>query len=431
MKLAHLFYECTPQIVPANQLTEITIRPLYDHVAFTKEADYRVTLIPISGSDQQTNRKDCPATAVTLQDGCIKCSLMFETEQEYILLLQKNPDGKNGAKAEFRIYALEPDLFARRPYKGDTHMHSFRSDGKESPAFLTASCRKIGMDFMAITDHRQIAPSHEAIKAFEGLDIDLRIFPGEEVHPPENSVHIVNFGGGFSVNSLFATDIYRTEVSVIEAELDRVPEGVSRYELASCVWCFRKIREAGGLGVFCHPYWQAGYRLDVSEYLTDLIFEYQPFDALELIGGFLSDELESNMLQVARYHEERAKGRRIPIVGASDSHGCVQSELFGWYYTIVFANSLELPELIDSVRELYSVAVEGPPNEQTRAFGPFRLVRYAQFLLREVFPKHDELCVEEGRLMLAYLAGDSTAVASLSELKGRVSILYERLWAAS
>lgn len=25
------------------------------------------------------------------------------------------------------------------------------------------------------------------------------------------------------------------------------------YQYASCVWCFDKIREARGLGIFCHP----------------------------------------------------------------------------------------------------------------------------------------------------------------------------------
>ena len=262
----------------------------------------------------------------------------------------------------------------------------YHSDGKESPAFLAASCRKIGLDFMAITDHRQYAPSLEAIRAFEGIDTDLRIYPGEEVHPPNNPVHIVNFGGSFSVNELFQSQAYASEVAAWERELTDVPSGGDRHSLASCIWCFRKIREAGGLGVFCHPYWFYRHRFDVPQYLTDLLFEHQPHDALELIGGFHSNETESNMLQVARYHEERAKGRRIPIVGASDSHGCEQAELFGWYYTIVFAESPDLPDLIEGIRGLNSVAVEGLPNEQTRAFGPFRLVKYAQFLIREILP---------------------------------------------
>jgi len=56
-------------------------------------------------------------------------------------------------------------------------------------------------------------------------------------------------------------------------------------------------------------------------------------------------------------------------------------------------------------------------------------VRYAQFLMREVFPTHDALCVEEGRLMLAHASGDTQAVGTLANLKGRVGRLYEHWWA--
>ncbi len=430
MKLAHLFYSLTPQIVRSHSLTEVIIKPLFDHVSFNSEASYSVTLIPISGLAKQTNRQDRTPQQVSVVDGCIRCSLKFEREQEYILLLQKKL-GDHVTDTEFRMYALDDDLFERRPYKGDTHMHTFRSDGKESPAYLTGACRKIGMDFMAITDHRQYAPSCEAIDAYKGIELDMRIYNGEEVHPPENPVHIVNFGGNSSVNALFDTDEYRKGVAAVEEELDCVPDGVNRYELASCVWCFRKIREFGGLAIFCHPYWQAGYRLDVPEYLTDMIFDLQPYDALELIGGYFLNEAESNMLQVARYHEERSKGHKIPVVGATDSHGCEQNGLFGWYYTIAFAKTSDLPELVSSVKELYSVAVEALPNEKVRAFGPFRMVQYAQFLLREFFPKHDELCAEEGRLMIAHASGDQSAAAVLTALKGRVAKLYSQIWAAS
>ena len=68
------------------------------------------------------------------------------------------------------------------------------------------------------------------------------------------------------------------------------------------------------------------------------------------------------------------------------------------------------------------------PGETARAFGPFRLVRYAQFLMREVFPAHDDLCREEGRLMLEHAAGDMQAAPALSGLKGRATSLYDRWW---
>ena len=162
--------------------------------------------------------------------------------------------------------------------------------------------------------------------------------------------------------------------------------------------------------------------------LTDLLFDRQPFDALEVIGGYYVHESESNHLQVARYHTEQARGHKIPIVGASDAHGCERPELFGWYYSIVFAASPELPDVIGAVRDLNAVAVEAVNGQPARAFGPFRLVCYAQFLLREVMPRHDALCVEEGRLMVAHAAGDASAVERLRVLSRQVDRLYASLW---
>jgi len=293
---------------------------------------------------------------------------------------------------------------------------------------VAGASRRIGLDFMAVTDHRLYAPSLEAIRAFEDMPVDLRIYPGEEVHPPDCPVHIINFGGRFSLNERFAGESYRAEVQAIQDGLPDPGPGVDRYQYAACLWCFEKIREAGGLGLFCHPYWFWRHRYDVPEALTTRLLDSQPWDALEVIGGYFRHEVESNILQVARYHEERARGRRVPIVGVSDAHGCERGELFGWYYTIVFAPSTELPELIQSIKALYSVAVEALPGETARAHGPFRLVKYAHFLLREVFPEHDAFCAQEGRLMLAHLAGDVTAVDQLRPCSGAIARLYARLW---
>jgi len=284
---------------------------------------------------------------------------------------------------------------------------------------------------MAVTDHHRYRPSLEAICAFEGLDCDLAIYPGEEVHPPDNPTHIINFGGSYSINECFASDDYHADVRAIQARLGDLPPGVDPYQYASCCWCFEKIRQAGGLGVFCHPYWFTSHRYTPSGALTAYLLDRQPFDAFELIGGFFRFEADSNTLQVARYHEERARGKRIPIVGSSDAHGCERGELFGWYYTLVFAPSVALPDLVDSIKGLYSVAVEALPGEIARAYGPFRLVKYALFLMREVMPQHDELCAGEGRLMLAHLAGDPSAAASLCALRGRTGAFLRHCWASA
>lgn len=427
------FFDVSPRLVRAGRETEIIVRPLYDHCRFSVAATYQVIVWPLEGAVGQTTNwwvEAQPVTPHTLADGLLRFSYCFEGEQEYAVLLHAVADGKRTPIAEFRLYALKNDLFCRRPYKGDTHMHSYRGEGpvSESPAYLAAACRRIGLDWMAVTDHCRYAPSLEAMRAFEGVPTDLRIYPGEEVHAPGNWVHMVNFGGKFSINDLFKTDSYRAEVKAIEDTLTDLPPGVNPYTYSSCVWCFNKIRQAGGLGVFCHPYWLVFNRYDVPAYLADLLFERQPFDAIELIAGYHRHELESNHLQVVRYYAEQARGKKIPIVGSSDTHGCERGDLFGWYYTVAFASSTDLPDLIQGIKDLYSVAVEALPGETARAFGPFRLVKYAQFLMREIFPLHDELCVEEGRLMLAHVAGDKTAARMLSMYLGRTPALYDHLW---
>jgi hypothetical protein len=421
------YYAVSPRIVRAGSEVTVTIRPLFDHVRFRENQVYHAILISAEGIAGQMRWFEQPGCDFTLEDGAMHVACRFEAEQEYVLVIRQGQVDT----AEFRLYALEKDLYARRPYKGDFHMHTYHSDGVESPAYVAAACRKIGMDFMAITDHHKYAPSLEAIQAYQGVQTGLRIYPGEEVHAPGNPAHILNFGGSFSVNDLFKEEEFLSGVEKIAKSLLDLAEGLDCYPYAASVWCFNKIREGGGLAIFCHPYWFHRHRYDVPQGLTTLILDRQPYDALELIGGYHRFEVESNHLQVARYQEERARGKRIPIVGVSDSHGCETGSLFGWYYTIAFAPSDASGDLIQSIKDLYSVAVEALPDEAPRSFGPFRLVRYAQYLMRELFPLHDQLCHEEGRLMLAYSAGDKQQAAAIETLGAQVKLLRESWFSIS
>lgn len=450
MKVELSSFDVYPRVVRAGQETEITIAPLYDHARFGLPGgpEVRVSLFPAGGGRAEMASPAAQVVAPQFAGGGLRLRCAFAQEQEYILVVEEAGEPRSKPRTfEFRLYALAEDLFQRRPYKGDLHMHSTRSDGNQSPAYVAGACRRIGLDFMALTDHRQYEPSLEAMRAYAGVAIDLQIFPGEEVHPPENPVHMVNFGASFSVNAIFREDEprYRAEVAEIAAGLKGFPEGLDRYAVASCEWVYRQIRAGGGLGIFCHPYWFVHHRYDVPEALVDQILERQPFDAMEVVGGYYRREFESNALQIARYHEERARGKRIPAVGVSDAHNMESGELFGWYFTLVFAPAAGLglpvppsgwypapeggPALAQSIRDLYSVAVEAIPDEMPRAYGPFRLVKYAQFLLREVLPQHDALCLEEGRLMLAHAAGDPQAAGALRQLQGRAWRLYDHLWA--
>jgi predicted metal-dependent phosphoesterase TrpH len=294
---------------------------------------------------------------------------------------------------------------------------------------VAAACRQIGLDFMALTDHRAYQPSLDARDAFTGLALDLRIYPGEEVHPPGNPVHIVNFGGSFSVNALFAERAaYDQEIDWLARQTNRPLTAEEKRQFASCAWTFEQIRRGGGVGILCHPYWIVEDAHNISEALQDALYAERPFDALELIGGFYRHQMESNALAVARWQQARAEGRDMPVVGVSDAHGCERGELFGWYYSIVFAATTEFADLRQAIRAGQCVAVEAVEGEFPRLFGSFRLVKFSYFLLREIFPLHDELCVEEGRLMRHFAGGDTSVAGALAALQGRVGALYGRLW---
>lgn len=421
-------FKVYPKIVPADKETVIHIVPLYDHSRFYDNVEYRAVCYPVDYSTKVYDKSQRPFVQhIKSKDGSFCIRQYFEGEQEHIIYIYAGEEIIH----TFNVYSLYEDLYKLRPYKGDIHMHSYRSDGRECPAYVAASCRKVGLDFMAVTDHEKYYPSIEAQEAFEGLDIDLKIFRGEEIHPPNNWVHMVNFGGKFSINEMFTThkEQYQKEVAEIEKDIESyVSQAFERHFLASCMWCFDRIREAGGLGVFCHPYWRNRTGYDTSTLLTKYMLDKQPFDALEVISGFTYGELESNSLQVEFYHEQQAKGKRLPIVGVTDAHGCDTGELFGWYYTIVFSSDDTLEGLISSIKGLRSVAVEAVPGEHEHVYGPFRLVKYVHFLIREVFPLHDELCYDEGNMMLRYITGDQGAKDLLSRVKGQTDTFYNYIF---
>ncbi len=271
---------------------EIRIRPADLAAQFDPAATYRVAHYPTAHLDTAEWPWPGRAMSARVEDGALVCTLTAGQEEEHLLAVEQVDGDTAQSLGRVSLYAVEADLFGRTPYKGDLHIHSNRSDGREPPAHVAARCRQIGLDFVALTDHRQYAPSLEAIAAFAGAPVDLALYPGEEVHAPGNPIHIVNFGGRFSVNELFADRAtYDREVAARQAELPPLPPTLSPFMVASSEWVFAQIREAGGLSIFCHPYWFSNQNYAIPEALADVLIERQPYDALEVIGGYWPHEM--------------------------------------------------------------------------------------------------------------------------------------------
>ncbi|MBQ7638020.1 MAG: hypothetical protein IJS90_03865 [Clostridia bacterium] len=454
-------FDVYPRVFEAGKESEINIRPLGGRRVIEPEKEYDVLFCALDGGDPN----DFPATGdfqsikvKSDKDGCVKLTHAFSGEQEYFIRFLKD-DGRT--LIQFPVYCVEKDLAGRYPYIGDLHMHTTGSDGRQDPEVVCANYRKYGYDFTVISDHRRYYPSLRAIKAYKDVPIDLNIVPGEEVHLPEvngrrNDVHIVNFGGEYSINALVedvAVETDGRDVSVRAIRTDNVPDIMTKEQFsekmlslaekieapdtvdalpaAMCKWTFDEIKKANGLGIFPHPNWRPNV-YHVPEKFVDWLFDARVFDAFEVLGG--ENYYEQNGFQTLRYYEEAAKGNRVPVVGSTDSHDSYpETNVNGFICeTIIFSPENERTALIDSVKKYYSVAVD-TISKEFRLVGEARFVRYGTFLLRHYFPLHDEVCFEEGRLMKQYVTGSpeerEEAGALLKAMAGRTKRMLEKYFA--
>ncbi|MDR2752961.1 MAG: hypothetical protein LBB50_01470, partial [Oscillospiraceae bacterium] len=395
-------YDIFPKVVAAKNESAITIKPLGWHAAFRADESYNLTVCPFDEGTpwDYPDRNNVHVQEVAPDpDGCIRFSFAFFGEQQHYIRIDDGAD----FKIQLSVFSVEEDLVGRYPFRGDLHIHTRRSDGQQAPAVVAANYRKTGYDFFAVTDHHRYYPSLEAIAAYKDVPIEFLIVPGEEVHLPKdfanghiNDVHIVNFGGEYSINSLVHSDqkedcayednrramianpppVRSSEAHWAEidayAQTINIPaalRGTERYTYAACHWIFSEINKANGLGIFCHPYWISNV-LQVPPRFVDAMMTSRPFGAFEVLGG--ENYFEQNGFQTVQYYEDKAKGRVYPVVGSTDSHSSFNNRNSHICSTLVFAPANERAALIQSIKDFYSVAVD-TIDENPRYVGDMRL----------------------------------------------------------
>ncbi len=426
-------FDIFPLVFPVEEGVVFTVKSL--GVRHTLQGEYTITVHNANAGSSSEEFSAWNITSYTCQtekEGTLVFSYTAQTEGEYFVRVYQN-----GTQiTQLNIYALAEYLSSRYPLRGDFHVHTNQSDGNEPPAIVCANYRKKGYDFIVITDHDRYFPSLDAIAAYQGVRIPLAILPGEEVHLPGTTVHIINAGGLFSVNGLLPMkenyletngalsrrrydesiqppDVYKmedfwSEIHALERKLkmeEAFPENLDCRSYAVCLWIFNKIREANGMGIFCHPNW-INDLYQIPEDFTLYMLEKHPFDAFEVLGG--ENYYQQNGLQTAMYYNEYRYGRIHPIVGSTDSHSSTASNR-NWDLcsTIVFAKSNARRDILDAVQEKYSVAVDTISKEY-RLVGEYRLQKYAAFLMEYYFPLHNQQSLIDGELMYQYAIGEAT-----------------------
>lgn len=440
-------YDVYPKVFLADREKQITIQPLGDHAAFAADKDYTLRIYKVN----QANPRPYPERGGRFEvvtkpesDGCLRFTGLFEGEGEFFINVHADPAGN--PICTLSVYALNEDMAGRVPYRGDLHMHTRRSDGREAPATVAANYRGHGYDFTVISDHNRYYPSLEAIAYYKDLT-DLTIVPGEEVHLPLNDVHYVNFGGTYSINALVkpsandeqGDDLAHRSIdgnapepmtreayeAMIRERAKHVPREYESERLSFAVleWIYEHMQANGGLGIFPHPYWLC-QMMQLPEDYTEFIYKEAPFDAFEVLGG--ENYYPHNGFQTGLYYEMKAKGIDHPVVGSTDSHGSTEHNRNALICsTIVFAKANTREGLIEAIKQKYSIAVD-TISQEYRLVGDFRLMKYASFLMENYFPLHDMACRAEGYYMNRYIAGDERALDVLKAMKGQIPDMQKK-----
>jgi len=444
-------YRVTPRVVPAESMATIKIEGTDESTRLFDDVEYKIEIIAKEeweynkeGEHSLFNRNNTAVLNLYPENGVITLNYEFKGEQEWRVVVKPVecdahipqmrkelwPWLIDGVYCgfDFRIYSLKEDLYCKKPFKGDLHMHSYDSDGWDSSAFMAAQYRKFGYDFICLTDHYRYDPSVKLIEYIKNINTAFKVFPGEEVHPKKEGgvYHLVNFGGKASVNDRYYSNPEKAEAEVkeIEKTLD-ILDDRKRHEVAFFKWICDAIRETGGIAIYPHPFWVIIDSYNVNNSTTDELFKRRIFDVFEIMGG---TDKKHNRMQVEYYNSMQRNGYKFPIVASSDAHSAREhnNSHFDQCFTVAFAENTE--KIFESVKNGLSVAVDNFEVSDQNVYGDFRLVKYTWFLLENYFENHDELCQAIGLAMRRYAAGDknqNTLICMLeNELKKYVSEFF-------
>jgi Predicted metal-dependent phosphoesterases (PHP family) len=208
-------------------------------------------------------------------------------------------------------FHIEYELKHYRWLKGDPHTHTLHSDGKLTTAGLTTLAKKVGLDWIVITDHN-VAHIDTAIPENRGL-LAMR------------GVELTNFAG--HVNFWGAVRPFKGAYNAESSE-----------ELKAIV---DEARANGATVSVNHPTCKnCGFHLPLDN------FDYE---CVELWNGPMRID---NMTGIQWWHEQLLSGRRLSGVGGSDYHrDYIVTNLLGSPTTVAYAKSLSETDVLAALRK--------------------------------------------------------------------------------
>ena len=144
--------------------------------------------------------------------------------------------------------------------------------------------------------------------------------------------------------------------------------------------------------MLAHPFWETDQEYNYQPVECRYHLRHNHFDALELFGGNDDTGNGNNLLELV-YHDLRAEGCRIPVVGSSDAHTThlwCDYDHFSKQFSLIFATGYD--DLLTAVADGRSVAVRRESDKHFRCVGDYRYAKYARFIMAEYYPAYTALC---------------------------------------
>ena len=416
-------YSITPRVVVADTVTEIAVKGNFPHSDLrTFQGEFTVDSVGPGGLFQNGDLPGytCgngfslgrppfePVPAALDENGILRFKYDFKGEGQTTFRITIG----ERVITTFFIYAVRREWLDLRPYRGDLHLHSGYSGccGEKNllcPEYYAALNRSMGLDFIAISDHKQHYPSLKAADFVDQCGAEFQVYPSEEVHLPDlHTIHNLSFGSSKPISDQLhrGNPVFDQLLAKYMNVVPDFSDDFVRYLAAAFHVVHDLVHEAGGVNVFCHPFWRPFDRLFLPRCIRDYVFEHNLFDCIELFGAGSQNCDETS----AVYHEECQKlGRRIPAVGNTDAHK--HTEL-GLNSTVVFAKANDFVSLREAILSNNNVVVRQIPGQFPRVSGSSELVSFYHFLRNNYYPRHDELCVKEADLMFKAFATGSPDV---------------------
>jgi len=214
-----------------------------------------------------------------------------------------------------------------RWFKGDLHAHTVASDGVLTVAELARRAVSHGLDFLAVTDHNQMASA-----------ASLPRLPGLTLIPGVEWTHYQGHANFLGIDRPYDQPFFTNTPE----------EALARFAAA---------RERGALISLNHPF----------EPGMGFAFDWQslPFDCLEVWNGPMR---ESNLRALGFWQSLLQQGLKIPICGGSDYHRDTPFIFPGGPTTHVYSLSPGASDLLDALRKgraYITFAPDGPTLEMT------------------------------------------------------------------